>query len=131
MIVLDTHIWLDWIIEGLSSLPPGIAVAIEQDSHVVVSAISCFEVALLAKRGVVSLGVPTETWLDAALGPSGVECLPVSCQIARRSVILPAIHKDPADRIIIATALEYGARLGSLDSKFPLYPELGALLIAS
>lgn len=131
MIVLDTHIWLNWIIEGVESLPPGIAAAIEQDDRVTVSAISCFEVALLAQRGAVDLGSRTDLWLDAALGPSGVECLPVSCAIARKSTALPLIHKDPSDRIIIATALEHGARLASLDGKFPLYPELGQMLVAS
>ncbi|MDP1605982.1 MAG: type II toxin-antitoxin system VapC family toxin [Rhodocyclaceae bacterium] len=131
MIVLDTHIWLNWIIKGIASLPSGIASEIENDGCVAVSAISCFEVALLATRGTVKLEAPIDRWIEEALGPSRVECLPVSCEIAQRSVALPLIHKDPSDRIIIATALSHGARLASLDSKFPLYGDLAGLLVSS
>jgi PIN domain nuclease of toxin-antitoxin system len=41
------------------------------------------------------------------------------------------IHKDPFDRIIIASALEYHAQLASIDDNFPKYPELQLLLMQS
>jgi PIN domain nuclease of toxin-antitoxin system len=37
--------------------------------------------------------------------------------------------KDPFDRLIIATALEYGAKLASVDSLFSKYPELESHLM--
>ena len=43
--------------------------------------------------------------------------------------MLPALHRDPADRIIIATALELGLVLASLDQYFPAYPELQGRLV--
>lgn len=50
--------------------------------------------------------------------------------IAVRAIELAEHHKDPADRIIIATAVEHRARLGSVDERFSLYQELEVLLVA-
>jgi PIN domain nuclease of toxin-antitoxin system len=43
--------------------------------------------------------------------------------------MLPEHHKDPVDRIIIATALDYQAQLLSADQRFPDYLELADLLV--
>jgi PIN domain nuclease of toxin-antitoxin system len=50
-------------------------------------------------------------------------------EITVRAVNLPDIHRDPFDRLIIATALEYGANLASADALFRRYPELVSVLI--
>ncbi len=73
--------------------------------------------------------LPVNEWLTEALANSGVELLPVTCEIANCAVILPEIHRDPADRIIIATALVHGAKLASIDSVFPNYRELQNRLV--
>src|SRR3989304_843818 len=104
VIILDTHIWLRWVVEGEKNIPKGIAQAIQSEDRVAVSAISCFEVAQLLKRGRIELPVSLTAWLQGALVPAGIECLAVTCEIARVSVELQEHHKDPADRIIIATA---------------------------
>lgn len=129
MILLDTHIWLRWVIQDGSGLPSNILDAIQSEDRVAVSAISCFEVPYLLKRRRIMLPLPVENWLHDALSPAGIESLPVSWEIAFRSAQLPEHHRDPADRIIIATALAHDARLASLDSTFPLYAELGGKLI--
>jgi PIN domain nuclease of toxin-antitoxin system len=49
--------------------------------------------------------------------------------IAARAVELSPIHKDPFDRLIIATALVYGSKLASVDSLFSRYPEIDAYLM--
>jgi len=63
------------------------------------------------------------------LSPSGITLLPLSPEITIRAVNLSPIHKDPFDRLIIATALEYGAKLASVDSLFSKYPELENILM--
>lgn len=88
-----------------------------------------FEVSLLVSRGKLELPLPVSEWLTEALANSGVESLPVTCEIANRAVTLSEIHRDPADRIIIATALVHDARLASFDSVFPNYQELENRLI--
>ncbi|QWF72471.1 type II toxin-antitoxin system VapC family toxin [Methylomonas paludis] len=97
---------------------------IETADHVVVSPVSCFEIALAQQRGKLNLPCPVGDWLQLALEPSGVELLPLTAAIAARAVTLSPVHKDPFDRLIIATALEHQARLASVDSVFPNYQEL-------
>jgi PIN domain nuclease of toxin-antitoxin system len=129
MILLDTHIWVNWIIYGEASLSPNIVDAMQQTDQLAVSAISCFEVAMLTHKGRLQLPLEIDEWLSEALGNSGVTALPVNCDIAKRSVKLAGIHRDPADRIIIATALVHDIKLASLDSMFPNYPEISDNLL--
>jgi PIN domain nuclease of toxin-antitoxin system len=49
--------------------------------------------------------------------------------MAARAVELSPVHQDPFDRLIIATALEYEAKLASVDNLFARYPELEAHLL--
>jgi PIN domain nuclease of toxin-antitoxin system len=129
MIVLDTHIWVDWIIGGATALPKTIVHAMQSEGHLAVSAISCFEVSLLVKRGKLELPLPVTEWLIEATVKSNIESLPITCEIAHQSVSLADIHRDPADRIIIATAIAHNAKLASIDSVFPNYLELEYRLV--
>lgn len=124
MIVLDTHVWVTWIINGNSALSETIVNAMTNDLRWTVSAISCFEISLLVKRGKLHLPLPVEDWIKEALENSGIDSLPVTCDIMHKAAMLSEIHRDPADRIIIATALVYDAKLASIDSVFPDYQEL-------
>jgi len=130
VIILDTHVWVNWILLGESGLTKPIMAAINSQSAMAVSAISCFEVSLLVKQRKLELPLPVDEWLVEALSVSGVDCLPVTCEITTLSVALQDMHKDPADRIIIATAIIHDAFLASVDSVFPEYPELAGRLIA-
>jgi len=129
MIVLDTHIWVNWIINGNKALSEPVINAMAADSSWAISAISCFEVSLLVKRGKLTLPLPVDEWLREALENSGIESLPVTCEIMHKAAMLSEIHRDPADRIIIATALDCDAKLASIDSLFPDYPELKGRLV--
>jgi PIN domain nuclease of toxin-antitoxin system len=131
MIILDTHIWLNWVIQGETGIPPDIAAALRSEPRVAVSAISSFEVVYLHKRKRIELPLPVREWLKEALAPSRIESLPVTSEIATASAELPEHHKDPADRIIIATTLAHDAKLASVDSVFPLYEALQGRLLAT
>jgi PIN domain nuclease of toxin-antitoxin system len=130
MILLDTHVWVKWIMDGGKTLPQEMVARLETEDRACISAISCFEMAYLVRNGKIELPMPLEKWIQSSLEPAGIECLPVTCQIAQSSVNLPQHHKDPADRIIIATALNYQASLASLDSVFPKYEEIALLLVS-
>ena len=69
-------------------------------------------------------------WFQGALTNAGIEIFPVTEVIAARAVDLSPVHKDPFDRLIIATALVYGAKLASIDSLFPQYLELDGYLMS-
>ena len=82
---------------------------------------SCFELALAARRGRLQLPVEPAVWVEQALGPSGIELLPLDAAIALRAVSLPEHHRDPFDRMIIAQALVERPPLITYDSIFTDY----------
>lgn len=129
MIVLDTHIWLWWVNQDTQLLKPEWLRLIHIEDFIGVSAISCFEVAWLERHGRIALPCVRSEWFDKALAGSGINLLPVSPDIASLAVDLPEHHRDPQDRIIIATTLAYDANLISADHQFPLYTELAGKLL--
>jgi len=128
-LLLDTHIWIWWINQD-AMLAPKAKQLIEAADSVAVSSISCWEVRLLHQRQRIEVSDLVEDWLVQALQFADIKCLPTNCSIADKSASLPQHHRDPADRLIIATALEYRHNLLSIDSKFNLYSELADLLIS-
>lgn len=130
MIVLDTHIWHWWVNQIPERLSADIIDLIEQADDVAVSAISCFEMAWLVRHGRIDLGSSFELWLKEVEAAGCVRFLPVTPNIAAQAVALPEHHKDPQDRLIIATALVHDAQLISFDAAFSAYRELGDRLIS-
>jgi len=129
MIVLDSHIWFWWINLEHHRMPPSMLAAIEGAPRVGVSPVSCFELALAHRRGRLEFSRPMREWFALALAGSDVELLLLTPEIAARAVELPDIHRDPFDRIIIATALDLDARLASVDGYFINYTALAGRLI--
>lgn len=82
-----------------------------------VSAISVLEIATAVRRGRLELATPLEIWLaDLRLLPE-IRLEPVSVEIARRAGMFDdAMPRDPADRIIAATAMVLHARLITADA---------------
>ena len=128
MILLDTHIWVRWLEPDTDPLPAAISALIDNSDQVAISAVSCWEVSYLVKRNRLILPLPMDEWLQAALDESGVTSVSLTATMATRAAALADIHRDPADRFIIATAIETGATLLSLDSVFENYPELAGFL---
>ena len=110
MIVLDTHALL-WFDGGDNRLGRNarrtIANGISQ-GEIAVSAISIWEVGMLIDKQRIDLRLGLGGWRET-LNNQGLIELPVSGYIAERAATLQNIHGDPADRIIIATALEHQA----------------------
>jgi len=129
VIVLDSHVWYWWLNLEHDRLPSGMVASIENAPRVGVSPVSCFELALAHRRGRLELPLPLRDWFARALEGSDVELLPLTSEISTRAVELPEIHRDPLDRIIIATAIELDAKLASIDGHFPAYPELAGRLL--
>jgi len=128
MILIDTHIWLRWLLPT-DPLPNSLVLQIEQANKIWVSSMSCWEVTMLEQRQRIELPLPTNDWLKEATIGSNIEIFPVSCDISYLAGTLPEHHKDPVDRIIIATAVCHDLKLISLDSIFPLYQVLENRLI--
>ncbi|BCL35873.1 type II toxin-antitoxin system VapC family toxin [Nostoc sp. MS1] len=129
VIVLDTHIWFWLINQEFSRFPTQWRDAIETVEQVGVSVISCYEIALAQQRGRLKLPCAANQWFQDALQPADITLFSLSPEIVCRAVDLSPIHKDPFDRLIIATTLEYQAKLASIDGVFPQYPELDTHLM--
>ncbi len=127
MIVLDTHAWLWWVSgsEALS-VPAGQAIERHVTQRTVhVSSISTWEVALLVKRRRLELTMDVGDWIANSEALPFLRFVPVTNQIAVRSVNLPnGLHSDPADRMIIATTLFLGASLVTKDERILNYPHV-------
>ena len=116
--VLDTHAWVAWMI-GSSEVPASTRDALDglrADARPYLSAISLWEVAMLVDLGRLSLQMPSGEWLSKAAHPRTVRLVPITPEIAAGTASLPAtFHRDPADRIIVATCLELDAPLLTRD----------------
>lgn len=127
MILLDTHVWVWWV-SGAVALPGKVRKLIERHldaREVHVSSISTWEVALLVRRGRLELSMDIGDWVAKSEALSFLRFVPVDNGIALRSVLLPPpLHNDPADRILIATALQLGATLITKDEKLRAYPHV-------
>lgn len=130
MIVLDTHIWFWWVSGEHRRLSRSLLETLATSTAVGVSPVSCFEISLAARRGRIELTMPAREWIGQALSPSGIELLPLTAAIAIAAVDLPEHHRDPFDRMIIATALELNAQLASVDSAFSAYTELAGRVLS-
>lgn len=129
MIVLDTHIWIWWVSDD-ERLTAGYRSVIEsrQSDGLGISAISCWEVAKLVQLGRLQLRDPAAVWLDEALAYPGCRLLELTPRIAVESSSLPgALHRDPADQIIVATARVWGCPLLTADQKLLEYPHIETL----
>ena len=128
MLILDTHILYWWVNRTPDKLGQQQIEAIETAESLAVSAMTCWEMAWLVKHGRIALKLSVSDWLDQ-IEENGVAIIPVSRAIVERAVTLPEHHKDPVDRIIIATTIEHQAQLLSIDGRFPDYQELAGLLV--
>ncbi|TYQ07150.1 UNVERIFIED_ORG: PIN domain nuclease of toxin-antitoxin system [Zoogloea ramigera] len=127
MILLDTHA-LIWWFEGSPKLSLAAKAAIENAqrlSRVTISSLSCWEIALLNAHGRIHLSTELHNWIKAIQKLRRVRFIPVDNHIAVASVELPGqFHKDPADRIIVATALTMNIPLVTIDQKIRAYPHV-------
>jgi PIN domain nuclease of toxin-antitoxin system len=127
VIVLDTHALLWWA-SGNSDLSAAAAQAIEAElngGQIRVSSISAWELAMLVARGRIALSMDIEEWLSVVSQIEAVSFMPVDNEIAVKSVELPGeFHKDPADRIIVATARKLATPLVTADDKIRGYPHV-------
>lgn len=117
--VLDTHVWLWWISnpERLSETSrEAMEQAVNRGQPLYVSTISTWEVALLVKKERLRLSLPVAEWVRRSQALSILEFVPVTNSIALASVDLE-MHSDPADRIIVSTALQLGQTLVTKDDK--------------
>ena len=102
--LLDTHV-LIWHFEGSPRLPSKIKeIIVNNKDHIFLCSVSLWEVAIKIGIGKLKLRLPLEKILDL-VKKGDYNVLPIKDEYLKRLVVLPSIHKDPFDRLIISTAL--------------------------
>lgn len=124
-LLLDTHAII-WIAEG-KPIAPAVMHEIDKalhPGHVFVSAISAWEIAQLAVRRRIALAI-VDGWFDNLLARTGFTPIPLTPECAVKAALLPAIHRDPADRFLIATAQVNDLMLITRDAAMLAYADAG------
>ena len=128
MILLDTHVFI-WLIQEEPKLGSRMLELLEEAlaaDGLCVSAITPWEVSMLAAKQRVKLGKPTAQWITTSLGLRGMRLVPTAPMIAVDAGELPgSIHGDPADRIVIATARSLGCPIATADRAILDYAKQG------
>ena len=119
-VLLDTHILLWWHGDRgrLSRAQQDVIAAASANSPLEVSDISLWEVATLYSLGRIRLTIPLREWLAKAVAAPLVRRHGISPAVAAELASLPeSFHRDPADRILVATARVLGATLLTQDNR--------------
>jgi PIN domain nuclease of toxin-antitoxin system len=128
-ILLDTHAWF-WAInepERLSQKALKVITATKPSQRGLAS-ISIWEFAMMVTKEKVQIGTALDQWLEQAVSNTGIAVFPLSPQIAVESCTLPGkFHKDPADRLITATARVHGLTLVTKDTKILDYKHVNTI----
>jgi PIN domain nuclease of toxin-antitoxin system len=116
IILLDTHAAL-WTVEGkLGTRTARLVDAAVQAGELLLSPISAWEVGMLVSRGRLRISRPVQDYVGDLFAQAGVVVATITTAIALDAATLPqSLSGDPADRILIATALAYGAQLVTRD----------------
>jgi PIN domain nuclease of toxin-antitoxin system len=123
--VLDTHILIWWATGDFKKLSLKAEAAINQElqgGEIIISSITAWEIAMLIAKERIVISMDLDEWLSTIEQIEAVKFLPVDNDIAMKSANLPGeFHKDPADRMIVATARKLGCVLVTADEKILNY----------
>jgi PIN domain nuclease of toxin-antitoxin system len=115
VILLDTHALLWWRLSP-EKLGKQARRACERSATIGVSAITFWEIGVLASRGRLTLRVPLSEWTRETLEGPRMEGVSITPEVAMVAAGL-GMHGDPADRIIVATALHHRCKLVTRDEE--------------
>ncbi len=129
MILLDTHVWVWWVAAAPELSHRHAQLLQEHEATGIgVSIISCWEVATLIARRRLVVDRPALVWIEAALRCPGVMLVDLTPRIAVESTHLPGeFHRDPADRMLVATANTLACPLVTQDEKILRYPHVQSI----
>jgi len=120
MVLLDTHIWLWWLL-GDGNLTDTERFALDElatKRHISISWVTIWETEMLERKKRIRLEPDFKTWIEEATHPSVSAILPVDTEVVIAQRRLPEnFHADPADRLITATALLTGFKIATYDRR--------------
>ena len=127
MFLLDTHTFI-WLCMDWKMLPPQLTDLFESaPDGLFISSITAVETGLLVNAGRVSLPCSCEYFFQKNMRYFRIQEIPVDVEIGLASAGLPLIHRDPFDRILIATAQAHKMTILTKDRTIPTYPKVKAV----
>ncbi len=132
-LTLDTHV-LIWYAEGIKLTEKQINLIekAREKGALYISAISIWEISLLASKNKMAFSISITEWVDKLLSTPGLNLIALSVPILIQSCELPNYeHRDPADRLIIASTRFINSHLMTYDQKIIDYANNGYLKIAN
>jgi PIN domain nuclease of toxin-antitoxin system len=118
MILLDTHVWLWWLLdEGPLTIEERETLnESARNREIAISAATLWETEMLHRKGMIELKPDVRTWIDLATKPEVCSVIPIEKEVILAQDKLPAnFPDDPADRLIVATALHFEYPLATKD----------------
>ena len=120
-VLLDTHALL-WYASDSYKLTALAKQRIEEADWVYVSAMSAWEIGMLVNKDRLSLRFPVNQWIELSYQLPKLRWVSLTPEIGVLATNLPGLfHGDPADRLIVASALAYGSALITADQKIHSY----------
>lgn len=127
MLLLDTCTLL-WLVAKQKELSAVAHRAISDNKeNLFISAVSALELGIKVNKKLLKFPLPLTEWLQSAIEFHGIIELPVNSAIAVLSTELPNIHRDPADRLLIATALKHELTIMTPYQHICAYPKVKTL----
>ncbi len=124
MLLLDTHTFI-WLASKRKMLSKKVLdMMLEDPGGLFISSIVATEIGLLANADRINTYGSCKDFVNENLQLFGIHDIPVDAEIAMDSTQLPPIHRDPFDRIIIATAQKHNMTILTKDRTIPTYPKV-------
>jgi PIN domain nuclease of toxin-antitoxin system len=120
-LLLDTHVFL-WLQTEPERLDDHLALVEDRGTTLLLSAASSWEIAIKYGLGRLPLPQPPERYVPTRMRAIGAEALPVEHAHALAVAALPALHRDPFDRLLVAQAGVAGATILTADPAVAQYP---------
>jgi PIN domain nuclease of toxin-antitoxin system len=119
--LLDTHVFLWWLVDD-PQLPQNVRDIISDGSNdMYFSAAGCWEIAVKARLGKMTLPDKPDVFIADQLALNGIQSLPIQSSHALHVFNLPALHRDPFDRILVAQAQLENMPIITADPLIALY----------
>ena len=120
-LLFDTHVWL-WMIAKRERFSVETLALLENPANeLLLSAVSSWEIAIKYSLGKLRLPAPPADYMPEQIAKTRVRLLPVEHSHALHVATLPAHHRDPFDRLLIAQAVFEDATLLTVDHQFAPY----------
>ncbi|MGB9774724.1 MAG: type II toxin-antitoxin system VapC family toxin [Anaerolineae bacterium] len=121
-LLLDTHTFIWWDSEPTKLSPQALALCQDRQNTLLLSVVSVWEMQIKLQLGKLRLALPLKEIIESQQQTNNLEILSITLAHVLALDNLPAHHKDPFDRLLVAQAIVEDAMLVSGDPNIAKYP---------